>query len=190
VGGCPEAGFRVLLTNTGDIDVWGLELDGLLSVTNRLTLDFALGLTDYKLKDPAANGGPNLFPSQASPTYNLGATYNYPLGERGDVGFNISYSYVASQETYPNSDSDSSYKMPSYGVVNSRLTWRPADRKYSVSLFANNLLNEHYSSFASSFGGGFWDAAAGTGLAAPLRKAVGVTRARPREWGVTLQYNF
>ncbi|MEO6340741.1 MAG: TonB-dependent receptor [Caulobacteraceae bacterium] len=190
VGGCPEAGFRVLLTNTGDIDVWGLEVDGLLSVTSRFNIDFALGLTDYKLKDPAANGGPNLFPSQASPTYNIGGTYNMPLGARGDLGFNISYSYVAAQETYPNSDSDSSYRMPSYGVVNGRISWRSPNRKIAIAAFANNLTNEHYSSFASSFGGGFWDAAAGTGLAAPLRKAVGVTRARPREFGVNLQYNF
>jgi len=199
VGGCPDAGFRVLLTNTGDIDIWGLEVDGLLSVTNRLTLDFALGLTDYKLKDPVANGGPNLFPSQASPTYNLGATYNHPLGNKGDLGFNISYSYVASQATYPDNNSDSSYQLPSYSVVNSRLTWRTPDRKISVSLFANNLLDKSYGTFASSWGGGFWD---GPGLPAatlppavynaqlPLRKAVSVVRARPREFGITAQYNF
>ena len=90
-------------------------------------------------------------------------------------------------------------------LVNSRLTWRAPNRKISVALFANNLLNESYGSFASSFGGGFWD---GPGLPAalpanptpaqvavfnaqlPLRKAVGVTRARPREWGISLQYNF
>ncbi|MEO6338946.1 MAG: TonB-dependent receptor [Caulobacteraceae bacterium] len=189
-GACPAGGFRVELTNTGDINTWGLEVDGLLAVTSRFNIDFALGLTDYKLKDPTANGGPNLFPSQASPTYNIGGTYNMPLGARGDLGFNISYSYVAAQETYPNSDSDSSYRMPSYGVVNGRISWRSPNRKISIAAFANNLNNESYGSFASSFGGGFWDAAAGTGVAAPLRKAVGVTRARPREFGVNLQYNF
>jgi iron complex outermembrane receptor protein len=188
-GACP-AGFRVLLANTGNIDTWGLELDGLLAVTRNFNIDFALGVTDYKLKDPVANGGPNLFPGQASPTGNIGGTYNWALGGRGDVVANISYSYVAAQETYPNSDSDSSYKLPSYGVVNGRITWRSPNRKTSVAVFANNLTDLSYGTFASSFGGGFWDNANGLGVAAPLREAISVVRARPREVGVTLQYNF
>jgi iron complex outermembrane receptor protein len=50
-----------------------------------------------------------------------------------------------------------------------------------------------YGSYAARLGGAFWDSAnpaAGGGIAAPPRSALSVTRGRPREYGVTLQYNF
>ena len=43
---------------------------------------------------------------------------------------------------------------------------------------------------AQRFGGGFWDSGAGTGLAAPPRSAVAEVRGRPREVGLSLQYDF
>src|SRR5262249_26158261 len=114
---CPT-GFRINLVNTGDIDIHGLELDGQFAVTRNFNIDFSMGVTHYKLKDPAANGGPNLYPAQPSPTYVLGGTYNLPMGQNGDLGFNVSYSYISSAPTYPDSNSDSSYQLPAYDVVN------------------------------------------------------------------------
>ena len=64
---CPT-GFRINLVNTGDITLKGLELDAQLAVTRNFSIDFSMGITDYKLKDPVANGGPNLYPAQASPS--------------------------------------------------------------------------------------------------------------------------
>ena len=50
-----------------------------------------------------ANGGPNLFPPQASPTFNLGATYTLRETKIGGFTFNLNYSYTAKQQTYPES---------------------------------------------------------------------------------------
>ena len=153
-----------------------------------------MGITDYKLKDPVANGGPNLFPAQASPSYTLSGTYNWPLAERGDLTFNLSYSYLSDQPTHPEEGTDSSYQLPGYGVMNGRATWRSPDRKISVSLFANNLLDKVYATYGTSAGGGFWDAGGpptpANAAQFPLRRALGLTMARPREFGVTMQYNF
>jgi iron complex outermembrane receptor protein len=159
-----------------------------------LTFDFSLGLTEYKLFDPVANSGPYLFPAQASPSYTLGATYTLPLQGRGELGFNLSYSFVGNQPTHPSDLQDSQYILPSYDVVNGRINWRSPNRRFSVAAFANNLLDKTYATYASAFGGGFWDAGGPPNPANaaqfPPRRMVGLTRGRPREVGVTLQYNF
>jgi hypothetical protein len=50
-----------------------------------------------------------------------------------------------------------------------------------------------YGSYGGRSGGAFWDAAnpaAPGGIAAPERSSVAITRGRPREYGVTFEYNF
>ncbi|MDR2216486.1 MAG: TonB-dependent receptor [Nevskiaceae bacterium] len=202
-------GSNVFLRSTGDIDLEGLELDMQLALTDNLTVDGAFGTTAATIKDVVANGGPNLFPPQASPTWNLGATYQLRDTAVGEFTFNFNYSYTSPQETYPESSdpallSDGSYLMPSYGISNARIQWTSKDRKNMVTLYANNLFDKTYENFATKFGGGFWDgfnsltgimeglpgAAVAPGVGAPLRNMVSVTRSRPREIGLTYQYNF
>jgi hypothetical protein len=125
----------------------------------------------------------------------------------GGFTFNVNYSYTSKQQTYPESTdpallSDGSYEMPSYDMVNARFQWTSKNGKSVVTLFANNLLDNTYENFATKFGGGFWDAfntqtgiraglgSAAPGVGAPLRNMVSVTRSRPREFGLTYQYNF
>ena len=197
---CPQ-GSTLILRTAGDIDLYGMEMDVQFALTDNITLDGAVGTTTADIHDKVANGGPNLFPPQASPTYNLGVTYSLPDSSIGGVVFNVNYSYTDEQQTYPEStdpqfNSDGSYLLPSYSVVNARLQWTSDSKTNVITLFANNLLDEDYATFGSKFGGGFWDTfnpglgllAAGVG--APLRNMVSVTAARPREIGITLQHNF
>jgi iron complex outermembrane recepter protein len=186
---CP-VGFRINIVDSGDVDVYGFELDTQLAITDNFSVDGSVGITQDKVKDPVANSGPNLFPSQPSPSYNLGATYRLPIGTAGDLGFNVNYAYIGEQETHPTQGSDSSYLLPEYDLVNARIQWLGADARYSVSLFANNLLDETYATYATRFGGGYWDSGSGAGVAAPLRSARSAVRGRPREYGITVQYNF
>ena len=182
-------GFRIGIVDSGDVDVYGAELDAQFAATDRLSFDGAFGLTHYKVKDPVANSGPYLFPAQASPSYNFGATFSQPLGSAGKLAFNANYAYIGPQQTHPTADSDSSYELPGYGLVNARIQWM-SQGSTTVSLFANNLLDKTYASYATRFGGGYWDAGSGAGVAAPLRSALGAVRGRPREFGVTIQHNF
>jgi iron complex outermembrane recepter protein len=186
---CP-IGFRINIVDSGDVDVYGLEFDTQFAPTEHLSFDASLGITRDKVKDPVANSGPNLFPAQPSPSYNVGATYSVPIGNTGRLGFNVNYAYVGEQETHPTAGTDSSYLLPSYDLVNARLSWTGADNRYQISLFGNNLLDETYATYATRFGGGFWDSGSGVGLAADPRSARSVVRGRPREFGITLQYNF
>lgn len=86
---------------------------------------------------------------------------------------------------------DSRYELPDYNLVNGRVRYASASGAWEVTVFGNNLSNEVYGNFATRFGGAFWDTPTGVGpVASPQRSALGVTRGRPREYGVSFQYNF
>ncbi len=197
---CPQ-GSNVILRNSGNIDLYGMELDAQFAVTDNLVLDGAYGTTVSIIHDQVANGGPNLFPPQASPTFYVGATYSLRETRFGSFTFNANYSYTAEQETYPESsdpaaNSDGFYLLPSYAIVNARVQWKSSNRANSVALYANNLLDKDYANFGTKFGGGFWDTfnpslgVLAAGVGAPLRNMVSVSRSRPLEIGLTFQHDF
>jgi iron complex outermembrane receptor protein len=184
---CP-VGFLIQVQNQGDVRLDGFELDARLDVGSGFFLDGAMGITDPKLKNAPA-GTVNLFPDVPSPTFNVGATWIGDIGF-GTVTANANYAYVGEQETHPTSGTDSAFRMDDYGVVNARLQLELAAMPLTITVFANNLLDETYATYAQRFGGGFWDAGAPSTLSAPLRSALSEVRGRPREVGLTLEYDF
>jgi len=184
---CP-VGFLILVQNQGDVVLEGFEIDAQLAITDNLTLDAAGGVTRPKLKNAPA-GTVNLFPDVPSPTFNVGATYIVEQAI-GKATLNLNYAYVGKQATHPSEGTDSSYTLPAYGLVNARVVLAPDTLPISLTLFANNLFDNTYASYAQRFGGGYWDSGAGTGLALPPRSALAEVRGRPREVGIMLQYNF
>ncbi len=188
-GSCPTVGFTINIVDSGDVDIWGGELDMQIAVTDEFTIDASGAILDYEVKNPVANSGPNLFPDAPSPSFNIGATYDTDFGF-GPATFNLNYAYVGEQETHPTAVGDSAFRMDDYGIVNARIRFVPNDGAVSLTLFANNLLDETYATYAQRFGGGFWDAGAPVGLAEPARSALGEVMGRPREVGLTVQYDF
>jgi iron complex outermembrane receptor protein len=184
---CP-VGFIPMLQNQGDAWIRGFELDGQLSIARGLTIDGSLGLTAFTLKNAPA-GVTHLYPDIPTPTYNVGATYSRDFGPLGAV-LNLNYAYVGKQSVYPDDTADSGYILPSYGLVNARLQLTPTDVPVTISVYANNLFDKIYATYAQRFGGGFWDSGAGTGVAADPRNALSVVRGRPREVGATVKYEF
>jgi iron complex outermembrane receptor protein len=184
---CP-VGFLPLLQDQGNARIKGVELDGQLVIARGLTLDGSLGLTTYKLSNQPA-GVTHLFPDIPKHSYTLGATYT------GDVGFgkltlNGNYAFVGKQSVYPDDTPDSGYILPSYGLVNVRVQFKPAAVPVTITAYANNLLDKVYATYAQRFGGGFWDQGPATGLGTPPRNMLSVVRGRPREVGLSLKYEF
>jgi iron complex outermembrane receptor protein len=189
---CP-IGFRIEVSDTGDVDIYGVELDAQIGITRDFWLDGSFGYTGYKLKDETANGGPNLFPGPPKYSYNIGATYMADLGV-GELSFNLNYAYTGKQPTHPSAEGDSAYLLPPIELVNARIRFQPDNAPISVSVFANNLLDETYATYATRFGGGYWDRGGPPHIlppaARPPRSALSVVRGKPREVGVSIQYDF
>jgi iron complex outermembrane receptor protein len=199
------AGFIIVTQNTGDVFLEGIELEGQFAVTDNVMLDFSAGNLDYELANVCANNGDFLFPGPADDSYSLGARWLRPLSSGAGLTFALSYGWTGKQQTHPGgvvdfaakgcaastaNFLDSRYQLPDYGLWNGRARYQSADGNWSVTVFGNNLTDEVYGNYASRFGGGFWDAGAPVGLAAPPRSALTTVRGRPREYGVTFQYNF
>jgi iron complex outermembrane receptor protein len=207
-------GFRIQLVNTGDVDLQGFELEGQIAVAENFTIDFSAGLVDYTVKDPCANGGDFVFPGPIEDSYSLGGQWIKPLDSGADITVAVNFAHDGPQQTHAGGTAgpcfspitgladpvptwflDSRYEQPDYSLVNARVRYTSSGGTWALTVFGNNLTDEVYANFASRFGGGFWDAAnpnapGSGGIAVPLRSALSVTRGRPREYGVTFQYNF
>ncbi len=184
---CP-VGFLIQVQNQGDVRLKGVEVDAQLEITPNLLLDGGFAATTPTLSNAPA-GTVNLYPDAPSPTYNIGATWSFSSGF-GELTANANYAYVGKQETHPTRGTDSSYTLPAYGLVNARVQLELASLPLTATVFANNLLDNTYATYAQRFGGGFWDSGSGVGPAAPPRSALAEVRGRPREVGLSLQYNF
>jgi len=185
--GCP-VGFLPLLQDQGDAWIRGFELDAQAVLGGGFMLDGSLGSTAYTLHN-VPPGTTHLFPDIPSKTYNLGLTY-VTDASFGRATFNFNYAYVGKQSVYPDDSIDSGYILPAYGLVNARLQLKTARVPLTISLYANNLLDEVYASYAQRFGVGFWGSYAGAGKPAATRNALSVVRGRPREFGASIKYEF
>jgi hypothetical protein len=164
-----------------------------------------MGLVDSKLSDVCANNGDFLFPGPVEESYSVGLSGSSLMAAGNSLRWSLAYAWVGKQQTHPGGTNapcpspatawffDSRYELPDYGLLNGRVTYGSDDGRWAVTLFGNNLTDETYANYASRFGGGFWDfvnpnTAGGIGI--PERSALGNTMGRPREFGVSFQYNF
>jgi iron complex outermembrane receptor protein len=208
-------GFRIDLVNQGDVDLWGSEIEAEFAVTDRFTINGATGRANYEMANPCINNGPYLFPPPMDREYTLNGRYDLPR-PTGNFTFGLSYTKTGPMQTHPGGFTpqelasltcfatpaaavfpstfiDSRYEVPSYNLVNLSVRFTSNDSKWSATLFGNNLTDEVYANNAQSFGRGFWTTGGppgAVGLSAPPRQAIADYRGRPREWGLTFQYNF
>jgi iron complex outermembrane receptor protein len=208
-------GFRIDLVNQGDIDLWGNEIEAMFAVTDRLTVEGATGRANYIMANPCINNGPYVFPPPMDREYNLTGRYDWPL-RTSNLNFTLNYTKTGPMQTHPGGFTpeelagltcfatpqaaafastfiDSRYEVPSYNLVNFSMRFTPMSDRWTTTLFVNNLTDEVYANNAQSFGRGFWTQggpAGGVGLSAPPRQAIADYRGRPREYGLTFQFNF
>jgi iron complex outermembrane receptor protein len=207
-------GFIIVTQNAGDVQLDGIELEGQVAVTDAFTVDFSAGNVDSELDNVCANNGDFLFPGPVEDSYSLGGRWFKDLRSGSNLTFSLSYAWTGKQQTHPGGVSDpvgngcaastawfydSRYELEDYGLWNGRVRYTSDDDKWALTFFGNNLTDEVYANYASRFGGGFWDSTAlaipplnttTLAIATPQRSALGLTRGRPREVGVTFQYNF
>ncbi len=144
-GGVPGLCGQYL--NIGDARVQGFELEGTLRPVAGLVIDGSLSLTDFKFTSinypTTAIVVGSSRPGIGEWKWSAGIQYEADLG--GNIGtltprFDIAYTpgYCGNFECFPNSNVDS------FTVANARVTYRSADRDWSVSLEATNLFDKLY----------------------------------------------
>jgi iron complex outermembrane receptor protein len=208
-------GFRIDLVNQGDVDLWGTEIEAMFAVTERFTIEGATGRANFDMSNPCINNGPYLFPPPMDREHSLNGRYEWPRAS-GNFTFTLNYTKTGPMQTHPGGFTpqelagitcfatpqaavfpstfiDSRYEVPSYNLANLSVRYSPNDGKWTGTFFVNNLTDEVYANNAQSFGRGFWTAGGppgAVGLSAAPRQAVADYRGRPREYGLTFQYNF
>jgi hypothetical protein len=161
------------------------------------------------MASPCINNGPNLFPPPMDEEWSLGARYDLS-SERGNYSFALTYVDTGTMQTHPGgftpeenavygcsafqaSFIDSRYEIPSFELLNATFRFTTESGKWTTTLFANNLTDEVYASSGQTFGRGFWTVGGPPGVQGPFaapRSAVADYRGRPREYGVSFQFNF
>ena len=183
-------GLTLTTENAADANVSGAELDLNWLVTDYLSLGAGVGLmsSEYKdydasAKDFRATGagmidvafdarGESLLRAPDISAY-FSAKYEFPVGE-ATVPVVLTYSYKGEYDfDFIASEQTKALRQDAYGLLSARLSYQPPGRKWSVSLWGNNLTDEQY----------FDDIVAN---AAGLRGSYGV----PRTYGVEATYDF
>jgi iron complex outermembrane receptor protein len=190
------AWFRTV--NTGESRNWGVEAEILAEPIDQLRIDFSLGYQNYLVTDlgtaaglfirvPDTTADPSIrgevMYSPRTPKWNssLGIQYQFHVGKRGGMltpRLDFSYQDDIWFATNPVAGivNKEDGRQPAYTLVNGRVTWNAPKSNWSVSAYGLNLTNEYY----------FWGKLS---LLANSGREQG-NPAPPREYGVSIRYNF
>lgn len=177
-----------LITNSGDADVKGFEVEASLRPIAGMLIDGAISLVDFDYTSfrsfgGATVGGPG---NPAGPQFgdyplytprwkwSAGAQYEIDLGGAGFITPRMDVSFQ--DKIYFGVNLPTS-KIDAYVLSNARLTWANADKDLEISAEVTNIFDKYYflTGFDRSSG------AAGFSIAQP---------GRPREWAVTVKKRF
>ena len=169
--------------NAGDAEVFGIEADMVLALTDRFVIDGMFSYLDTELKDliapdlnvpgnPTTDQRGNPLPRSPEFIFGFGAAYTMPA-PAGDVTLRGDYYYM-DDERYWSVFKDPLNSGDSYTRVNARLQFDHNSGKWSIAAYARNLLDEDAES------NGFRSTTFGN-----LR-----TYQPPRTWGANVRYNF
>ncbi|PJG46543.1 hypothetical protein CAF53_20505 [Sphingobium sp. LB126] len=165
-----------ILENAGKAHIYGAELETQLNPLPGLSLTAAVSYLKAAYDKVNTTFITTATPLPRVPKWkvSLGTAYKLKLANGSSVDFNADYSYTAAQW---GSDVDSNrLLLPSYSLVNGRITYHHKDSGWSIAGFVTNLTKEVYFNGALNF----------IPNAGNLTYNVG----RPREFGVEMKVQF
>lgn len=123
--------------NEGAAEIKGFDFDVSMAVTDQLNAALVFAYVDTELTEALRNQGKELiFSSPWSTTINL--DYDWPVSNDLTATFHLDFS--AFDDRWFNTDN--TIALPSYEIVNARVTLRGADQKWSAVLWGKNLTSE------------------------------------------------
>lgn len=136
--------------NVGDAHVKGAELELQLLPTDQLSIDAAVGYTDFEY----TRIGPNVAVTRdmttvyaPKTTATAGVQYRFELGGIGSITPRIDYAYRS--KFYTEAVNADTNLIDGVGLANARLAWKSATSDWQASLAITNLFDKFY--YVSSF---------------------------------------
>ena len=146
-------GFQGVITNAGDAEILGLELE-LSSVLNEnWSVNAGLTLLDTEyghfLNTDTLRRELGVLENKGNPlsyapdtSINLGLTYTTPVSFGGNISASVDASY-RSRVYYREFDQKGDSTDP-YTIVNLNVNWQSSDDRYAARLFVRNVTDEEY----------------------------------------------
>jgi len=137
--------------NVGDGEIKGLEVEGTWRPNEAFSIDFSYSYVDFKYTrvtddpntgEPLFAGGGGNRPYTPKHKWSIGEQYRINLGKWGDLTERLDLSWQ--DDTNASLVASVYGSIPSYYLLNGRLTWRSQDLKWQASLEATNLTDEYY----------------------------------------------
>jgi len=132
--------------NAGSARSRGFEFEGDFLLTDRLRLHAGVGYTDAKIEQLVLDGVeyrdrkiPNVRPWTANATLE----YAQPLANDRELRYRADYTWQDAMH-WQGVLEDPAYFIPKFDTLDASLTYGPLDQRWSVSLYAENLLDEAY----------------------------------------------
>jgi iron complex outermembrane receptor protein len=148
---CPQFGAGLpcaLVTNAGEAEMKGVELEAVFQPVSGLTFDASYNYIDFKYTwiDPATGtGGPQYgmyAPYVPRFKWSLGTQYSFALRAGGVLTARLDVKGQA--DSYTNARNGPTNLIPSYELANLRFMWRSADDAWEAALEATNITDEYY----------------------------------------------
>jgi iron complex outermembrane receptor protein len=160
----------------GNAEAKGFEAELTWQANDRFLLNAAIGILDTKYIEllpgvPVVEG--QRFPYAPDISYNIGAQYDWTLGNGASLTLRGDYRYM---DDYVMHERESAQLLqPGFGLSSMRIIYEPASQQWSAYVYGSNLGDEHY------WNSGFIGGNGGLFLA-----QVGA----PQEFGAGLTFNF
>ncbi len=160
------------VTNAGDVEVRGFEIETVASPTDSVQLNFSVGFADAEVASLGQFDVPGLTDGATVPeipkwTVNTGGQYRFPI--RGDMSGYLRADVSYRSEVFEDFDESPELRRPDYWLGSARLGVE--SERWDASLYVDNLFDELIVNTIASNG-------------AVLRPG------RPRTWGVRVGYTF
>jgi iron complex outermembrane recepter protein len=173
-----------VIQNAGEAEISGLEAEITAILTDYITFSLDMGILDTEFVevpplersddlDPIEKGDPLTNAPEVS--YNANLEFYIPVSE-GDLTANVNYGYKDDYSLFPGITSH----QDAYGLLGANIAYTSPGGTWQAQFFGTNLTDEEYANVIMDIGGS-------AGIALGYRM---VEPARPREYGISLTYNF
>ena len=175
-----------VITNAASAEAKGVEFEITWLPNESWQFDLDMGFLDTEYTDVAPGSELTVdapFGMAPEVQYSAGAQYNGMLPNGQEYELRVDYMWTDDyNRNYVPGDLSVRYGYPyncdfeqcSFGLLNARATWRPAPA-WEIAVFGTNLTDERYTD---------------AGFMSPLLQVDDGTIGRPREYGLTVRYEW